>query len=549
MIKKSRIPSIKNCNIHSTSKVESGSNVCNSNIGKYSFCGYDCEISTVSIGSFCSIANNVIIGGGMHPMSWVSTSPVFYEGRDSIPKKFFAHSREEVKKTIIGHDVWIGRNVLVKQGVNIGTGSVVGMGSVVTKDVAPYTVVAGNPARFIRYRFDEKTINELLVSKWWELDESALEKLAIDICSPSMFLRKIRMKKKILIGYNYILHYRKSFFNELSNYYDVTVLHSGELSVGDSDRFSEIRVLSYKLGPFYLQNKLLNEIFKKKYDFVVLLFDVRWIFTVFAILLNKVFKKNKKIILWGAWITGSSIANKLRMFLSKLVYSNIFYTASARRDFVTRGLSSHNLFVANNTVKVQGESKSYEHGNKFRLLFVGSLDSRKKNVELITTFGSILKLIPNNIILSIIGDGDESQVLKSLVFNLGIEQRVEFIGRVESTSDLAQYYNEALVSVSYGQAGLSVLQSFGFGVPFLTHKNAISGGEKSNIKNGINGILCQDSKGLGDEMVRLANDDQLARMMGENAYMYYSEYCTVENMVQGFMDSMENTKLSHIDES
>ncbi len=192
IIKKSRLSAVSSSDIHPTSKIESGSNVVDSSMDKHSFCGYNCEITRVSIGSFCSIANGVIIGGGMHPMDWVSTSPVFYEGRDSVTKKFSTYSREDIKQTIIGHDVWIGQNVLIKQGVSIGTGAVVGMGSVVIKDVEPYTIVAGNPARFIRYRFDEEVISELLASKWWELDESKLAHLAQYIKTPLTFIQKLK---------------------------------------------------------------------------------------------------------------------------------------------------------------------------------------------------------------------------------------------------------------------------------------------------------------------------------------------------------------------
>lgn len=85
-LKKIRLRSITNSFIDSTSKVEAGSTIVNSSFDKYSFCGYDCQIINTTIGSFCSIANNVIIGGAMHPIHWVSTSPVFYKGRDSVKK-------------------------------------------------------------------------------------------------------------------------------------------------------------------------------------------------------------------------------------------------------------------------------------------------------------------------------------------------------------------------------------------------------------------------------------------------------------------------------
>lgn len=192
-IKKLRGSSIKNSNIHRTSKVESGSLIVNSSFSKHSFCGYDCEIINSQVGSFCSIANNVIIGGGMHPMDWVGMSPVFYEGRDSVKAKFSKHQRPAAKKTIIGNDVWIGHSAILKQGITVGTGAVIGMGSVVTKDVPPYTIVAGNPARIIRKRFDENVIISLLRSEWWNYKDDDLRTLATYFKDPQEFLNKIKV--------------------------------------------------------------------------------------------------------------------------------------------------------------------------------------------------------------------------------------------------------------------------------------------------------------------------------------------------------------------
>lgn len=191
--KKLRGSAISNSKIHHTSKIESGSNVVYTTMDKHSFCGYDCEITNCKIGSFTSIANGVVIGGGMHPIDWVGTSPVFYEGRDSVSAKFSEFQREEVKTTLIGHDVWIGRNTLIKQGVTIGNGAVVGMGSVVTKDVAPYAIVGGNPAKLIRYRFSDEIIEKLITSKWWELDENDLKMYAKDITHPENFLTNFKL--------------------------------------------------------------------------------------------------------------------------------------------------------------------------------------------------------------------------------------------------------------------------------------------------------------------------------------------------------------------
>lgn len=178
IIKKAHLKAIHKSFIDPSSKIEAGSEFNYSSMGKYSFCGYNCEINYCEIGSYCSIANQVIIGGSMHPVQWVSTSPVFYDNVDSIKKKFSFHAREKVQKTIIGHDVWIGSRAIIKQGVIIGTGAIIGMGSIVTKDVNPYEIVGGAPARLIRKRFSEDYISKLLKDEWWNKTDKEIESIA-----------------------------------------------------------------------------------------------------------------------------------------------------------------------------------------------------------------------------------------------------------------------------------------------------------------------------------------------------------------------------------
>lgn len=190
-IKKLRGSSILNSTIHKTSKIESGSHIVNSFFDRHSFCGYDCEIVNCHVGSFSSIASKVVIGGGMHPIDWVSTSPVFYDGRDSVKTKFSVHKRIPAKKTYIGHDVWIGQGVTIKQGIQVGNGSIIGMGSVVTKNVEPYTIVAGNPARVIRPRFEIDIIQELMRVKWWEYGDQELHKYAKYFTDPRKFIEMV----------------------------------------------------------------------------------------------------------------------------------------------------------------------------------------------------------------------------------------------------------------------------------------------------------------------------------------------------------------------
>ena len=175
-LKKIRGAAIRKSKIHYTSKVESGSNLINVTMKCHSFCGYNCQISNSEIGRYVSISNNVKIGGGEHPMNWVGMSPVFYEGKDSVKLKLSEFQRPKPKNVFIGNDVWIGEGAFIKSGVTIGDGAVIGMNSVVTKDVPAYSITAGNPAKELKKRFDDKTIVKLLKMEWWIYPERTLKK-------------------------------------------------------------------------------------------------------------------------------------------------------------------------------------------------------------------------------------------------------------------------------------------------------------------------------------------------------------------------------------
>lgn len=149
-----------------------------SSIGKYSYIGNNSFVIDTEIGNFTSISTDCYIGGTSHPMNWVSTSPVFHKWENVMKKNFFCHDFNIFGQTKIGNDVWIGNRVIIKQGVTIGDGAIVGMGSVVTKDIGPYEIWAGNPAKMIRKRFSDEDIKKMLEIEWWNWDDSKIEKHA-----------------------------------------------------------------------------------------------------------------------------------------------------------------------------------------------------------------------------------------------------------------------------------------------------------------------------------------------------------------------------------
>lgn len=188
--------SVLNSDIHRTAVINSGCNVVNSSMGKCSYIGYDCTMVNCNLGAYCSVADEVIIGGAEHPMDWVSTSPVFQNVRHSGPTKRFAKfDLPAAKTTTIGNDVWIGNRAIIKQGITIGDGAVIGAGAVVTKNVEPYSVVAGCPAKHIRYRFDENLRNALQKSEWWNLSDKELSDIGKFAMDPEEFINQILNNK------------------------------------------------------------------------------------------------------------------------------------------------------------------------------------------------------------------------------------------------------------------------------------------------------------------------------------------------------------------
>lgn len=152
-----------------------------SEIAKYSYIGEDSELTHVRIGRYTCIGPNVMNIVGEHPTkSFVSIHPVFFSTLKQIGFTYVENQKfkeiyyaDELERwiNIIGNDVWIGARVLILNGVTIGDGAIVAAGAVVTKDVPPYAIVGGVPAKIIRYRFDPDDIEFLETLKWWDKDD------------------------------------------------------------------------------------------------------------------------------------------------------------------------------------------------------------------------------------------------------------------------------------------------------------------------------------------------------------------------------------------
>ena len=349
----------------------------------------------------------------------------------------------------------------------------------------------------------------------------------------------MRSKKKLLILQLEVPNYRIPIFNYLSEIYDLTVACSKKVAFEQQCKFKTLLLPYRNVSKFILHKDNIREL-ADQFDVVIYLGNIAIL--KYALLPFKCHRKFKTIV-WTIGVSASYSkkydANHkwdfVRDFFYKKADACLFYTDYPVQKYISRGFEKDSLFVANNTVEV---IDTLDKQQKDTLLFIGSLYKQKGITDLLDAYYEAYIAAPNIPRLNIIGKGEEFDNIQQWIKQNNMESKVELLGPIYEDSKKEMYFKRALATISPNQAGLSVLESLGYGTPFVTSQDAITGGERFNIRNGETGVLYDTKDDLAKILIDITNNPQKYIDMGENAARYYRKNRTAKKMVQGFVDAV-----------
>ena len=340
-------------------------------------------------------------------------------------------------------------------------------------------------------------------------------------------------RERVLLIYTEVLEYRIPFFAALGEKVDLTVTHSGRRMTDGSVGFREIVLPRSRLWRFHYQDGLREIIQKSKFDTVIFFMDLAWISTVCAFLFPP--DRTRRVI-WGLWRTGRRVPDMFRVWIARKADFNIFYSEGAAKDFLAQGVAPELISVASNTFRVARPSRNV-NSHRDSILVVGSFNPRKRNDITLAAFLEAAGTAPVRLVF--VGDGPERNRIELLARQSRLARQIEFHQACHDEEVLRGFYDRAICSVSHGQAGLSVLQSFAYGVPFITSRGAISGGEIENILPLENGCLTDGTQsGLVDALRGLIRNPGKAEALGWAALQHYRTRASIDRMVGGFTQAI-----------
>lgn len=344
---------------------------------------------------------------------------------------------------------------------------------------------------------------------------------------------------KILIITNQIPHYRIALYEKLCDDFEVTVAHKG--SVIDNSRFKEIIYQEKGIGPFW---SFKHSIISDDFDVVVAYLNVRLV-NLYRLIFGK--KKPFKIILNGIGVAASYTkkydSGKAVAWITKQLVSradaSVFYDDYPVIKYSAMGVDPNKLFVAFNTVYVNEQYlRLPDSRQRDTYLFIGSLYKEKGLKQLLEVYTEARKKridLPN---LNIVGDGPDRSYAQYYIDKNDLQDNISILGQIEDDAQLQPIFISAICSISPGQAGLSVQKSFAFGVPFLTSRYPITGGEYTSIIENVTGFFFDGTnKDLLDKLVQI-KDRQDLDLVRENCREFYNRFRSPKVWKDGFSSAI-----------
>lgn len=348
---------------------------------------------------------------------------------------------------------------------------------------------------------------------------------------------------KVLILQGEISSYRWPIFNIIAEQYDLTVgYYSKDNSNGQQCKFAKKYLKPTHCGPFIYIRGLRR--YCNQFDAVIFMDDLH---ALSYCILPFGFRKYK-ILSWGFGLRASytrlydvsrkhTFLDRISQLINQSCDAVIFYMEKAKEFWHGTSFNLNKVFVAPNTTIVK--QVDFLPSLKKNILFVGTLYEKKGIRVLLQAYKYAHDQLGEIPPLHIVGDGDDAENLKQFVIDHGLSDLVVFHGAIYDENVLSMHFQHALLCVSPHQAGLSVAKSMGYGVPFVTRRSAITGGELYHINDGENGILYDNDAELQDLIIDAVNNPIKYIDMGKKAKLYYEQNASPKHMADGAIDAIK----------
>lgn len=345
-------------------------------------------------------------------------------------------------------------------------------------------------------------------------------------------------KTKVLILYNKLFHYRIPIWNILAEKCDLTVAYSDNQQPPKEVCHFKVLYLPYftVARRFVIQKDNIRRL-SKKYDVVIAYGDISWLkYSTLP------WFSQTKVIFWSLGVSASYQKgfdthknwDRIRCFFYNKADALVFYTDYPIKKYEKMGIIQKKMFEAPNTVFVE----QIEEKTKDSLLFIGSLYRQKGLQYLLDAYYQLSQSykLP---LLNVIGNGPDFDVIKEWIIKHELSEFVNLRGAIYDSKEKSVFFAKALACISPMQAGLSVLESMGYGVPFITTKDAITGGEIFNIHNGVDGLIMDDCSQLQSVLLDIISNKLKYIAMGKSAKSFYDKNRTPEDMANGLFQAIK----------